>query len=220
MDETPKEMEFCNVNLWSTAEHALAYLRQADTIPHRTEGEATLLDLLPARVNRVLDLGSGDGRLLALVKLARPDAEAVAVDFSPTMLERLRARFGGDRRVEVIEHDLDQPLPSSLGSFDTIVSSFAIHHLTHPRKRGLYGEVRALLESGGVFCNLEHVASPTKAVHNRFLAALSITPDEEDPSNKLLEMETQLQWWRDLGFTDVDCYWKWLELALLAGRLP
>ena len=69
------------------------------------------------------------------------------------------------------------------------------------------------LEAGGVFCNLEHVASPTSRLHDRFLEKMGITPEEEDASNILLDVETQLHWLRELGFVDVDCLWKWRELA-------
>jgi tRNA (cmo5U34)-methyltransferase len=213
-------MDGAGVNHWRSPAHALEYLARADAIPHRAEGEQTLLEFLPAAVTRVLDLGSGDGRLLALIKLAHPGAQAVAVDFSETMLARLRERFAPDSSITVVAHDLDQPLPESLGTFEAIVSSFAIHHLGHARKRALYKEVYRLLGPGGVFCNLEHVASPTPALHAQFLAALGVDPVEEDASNKLLDLETQLAWLRAIGFADVDCHWKWRELALLAGTKP
>ncbi len=213
-------MNGANVNLWRSPAHALEYLARADAIPHRTEGEGVLLEYLPSRLPRVLDLGSGDGRLLALVKLARPETHAVAIDFSVTMIERLRGRFAEDSSVSVVVHDMDNPLPESLGTFDAIVSSFAIHHLPHERKRALYAEAYRLLTPHGVFCNLEHVASPTATLHEQFLAALAVGPGEEDPSNKLLDLEIQLAWLRAIGFVDVDCLWKWRELALLVGTRP
>jgi len=208
-----------NANCWSSAEHALDYLRRIDTIPHRTEGEAVLLDIVPKNVNRIVDLGSGDGRLLRLLKSERPSARAVAVDFSPVMLSALRKSFAGDATVTIVEHNLDDLLPD-LGQFDAVVSSFAIHHLAHERKRSLYEEISRLLLPGGVFSNLEHVSSPTNALHESFLEKMGIGPQEEDPSNQLLDVETQLRWMRQLGFVDVDCYWKWLELALLVGKKP
>jgi tRNA (cmo5U34)-methyltransferase len=208
-----------DVNLWSNAEHSQGYLKRADSIPHRREGEATLLEFLPERVDRFLDLGSGGGRLLGLVKAARPNAEAVAVDFSAAMLDVLRDAYRQDPRTSIVEHDLSTPLPN-LGKFDAVVSSFAIHHVTHPRKRALYAEIFARLNPGGMFLNLEHVASATPRLHESFLTQLDLTPETEDPSNKLLDLELQLGWLREIGFNDVDCHWKWRELALIAGAKP
>lgn len=170
-------MRDANTNLWTLPDHVLEYLAMADSIPHRREGEAVLLECLPQHASRVLDLGSGDGRLLFLVKLARPDVTAVAADFSPAMLSRLRERFGADTSIQVVAHDMDEHLPRSL----------------------------------------EHVASPTLALHERFLGTLGMALEDEDPSNKLLDVETQLTWLREIGFLDVDCLWKWRELALLAA---
>jgi SAM-dependent methyltransferase len=207
------------VNLWTESAWAQRYLRERDDIPHRTEGFAVLMELLPAAPRRVLDLGTGDGYTLGLVRSAYPDAEGVGVDFSAEMLVLARQRFAGDAGVRIVEHDLDDPLPD-LGRFDVVVSSFAIHHCVDERKRALYGEVFRALEPGGRFLNLEHVDSATPQLHVDFLAAIGKTPAEDDPSNKLVAVHTQLAWLREIGFVQVDCYWKWRELALLAGVKP
>ena len=203
--------------LWSTASHALDYLRRADSIPHGVEGEATLLELMPENPRRILDLGSGAGRLLALVKAARPGAQFVALDFSSTMLDELHRLFDADPAVQIVTHDFDQPLPD-LGHFDAVISSFAIHHVHHERKRALYAEVFRALEPRGVFANLEHVDSPTRPLHAAFLKAIGW--EDEDPSNKLLDLETQMRWLREIGFTDVVCHWKWRELGRFGGTKP
>ena len=206
-----------DVNLWSSAAHALDYLRRADSIPHRVEGEATLLEFVPIEANRILDLGSGGGRLLTLVKAALPRAQFVGLDFSPTMVETLHKLFASESNVTIVAHDFENEMPA-MEPFDAVISSFAIHHVPHERKRTLYQEIFGLLAPNGIFCNLEHVASPSPRLHAGFLQAISW--GEEDPSNKLLDFETQLAWLREIGFIDVDCHWKWRELALLVGVKP
>lgn len=204
---------------WTTAEHVSRYLARADEFPRRAEGESVLLEQVPQNAGRILDLGTGDGRLLSLLLGDRPAMSGVGLDFSEVMLAAARERFAGDDRIELVEHDLSEPVPE-LGRFDAIVSSFAIHHLEHERKRSLYGETFDRLEPGGIFANFEHVASPTHRLHLAFFAAIDEPIENEDPSDRLLDVETQLGWLREVGFDDVDCYWKWLEMALLVGVKP
>jgi tRNA (cmo5U34)-methyltransferase len=204
------------VHEWATPDHVETYLTMIDDIPHHAEGEAVLFELLPDGVERVLDLGTGDGRLLSHVLARRPVATGIGLDMSPPMLERARRRFHGDDRAQVIEHDLRDPLPD-LGTFDAVVSCFAIHHCDDERKRSLYGEILSVLAPGGVFLNLEHVASPTERLQLDFLAACDMTLADEDESNILLDVFTQVRWLGELGFVDADCYWKWREFALFGG---
>jgi ubiquinone/menaquinone biosynthesis C-methylase UbiE len=205
------------VNLWSRSEHARDYLEQRARHPWRAAAYEHLMEIVPPAPRRVLDLGCGDGEVIGRITSARPGAEGVACDFSPEMLERVRRRFADSESVTVVEHDLDEPLPTEWGTFDLVVSAFAIHHVVDERKRALSREVFELLEPGGAFCNLEHVASTTPELHEAFLRAIDA---DEDPSNKLVEVEPQLGWLRDTGFQQVECFYKWREIALLAGVKP
>ena len=77
----------------SSPQNALAYLNVADDLPHRSEGESVLIDHLPENTKRVLDLGTGDGRLIRVIKAYQPNIEAIAIDVSPTMLKSARDHF-------------------------------------------------------------------------------------------------------------------------------
>ncbi|HEX6689245.1 MAG TPA: class I SAM-dependent methyltransferase [Solirubrobacterales bacterium] len=173
-----------------------------------------LLKALPERVERFLDLGTGDGRMLALVCGRHPQAKAVGLDSSKPMLDRAAKRFGDDPLVELRRHELELSLVES-GPFDAVVSGLAIHHLEDERKRELFGEIRALLVPGGVFANLDLVRSASPRLHRRFLREIGRT--EDDPTDRLADLSEQLQWLREAGFGEVDCHFKWLELALLVA---
>lgn len=207
-----------------------------------------LLHVLRGRgrpVSRVVDLGCGDGVLLDAVLSAFPDAAGIALDYSEPMRElaaRRLARLGD--RAAVAPADLREgawraAVPDTV---DVVVSGFAIHHLPDLRKRTLYGEVFERLAPGGTFLNLEHVASATPAIEAlgdeafvRFQAAareaagetvdlgavraaFHARPDKAD--NVLAPVERQCAWLRELGFVDVDVFWKWFELALFGGTKP
>ena len=203
---------------WSDPAKVDEYVGRVGRLAPRLAGEAALVELLPEAVERVLDLGCGDGRLTALVLDARPGVvEAIAVDSSPAMLERARARFADDPRVRVLEGDLADPI-TALGTFDVVVSGFAIHHLVDEHKVRLLHEVVAQLRPGGRYANLEVVASPTPELHAEFRRA--IEREADDPEDRLVDVETQLGWMREAGFAHVDCMWKWRGFALLSGRAP
>jgi tRNA (cmo5U34)-methyltransferase len=233
-------------DVWKQREVAAAFLNERSLlIPDRQRQLEVLLRVLrfaPRPPRRVLDLGAGDGILLATILEAFPEARGVAIDFSPLMFEQARERLGRfEHRATTVEADLGSPdwLRTISGSFDAIVSGFAIHHLPDERKRALFREIRDLLSEGGTFLNCEHVSSPTALVETMFDDAMSAhlyqrrkergeevtfegvhrefleRPDRA--ANILAPVEEQCTWLRELGFQHVDCFWKYFELALFGG---
>lgn len=183
-------------------------------IPHRDIAEEMLLEALPADIERFIDLGTGNGRLIGLVREQHPHARALGVDFSEPMLAQADERFANDPLVELRRHDLTQPLEVR-APVDAVISALAIHHLEDARKQALFSEVHALLGPGGVFVNLDLVAAASSDQHERF--RLAIGRQQDDPADRLAGLCDQLHWLSKAGFEDVDCQFKWLQLALIVG---
>lgn len=201
---------------WDDPDQVDWYLGRVGRLEPRRAGEQALAEVVPQRPDSLLDLGCGDGRLAAVVLAMRPDvSRVVCTDISPPMLEAARRRFLGDERVTVEAHDLEIPI-APLGSFDLIVSGFAIHHLEHERKRELFAEIAGQLRPNGVFANLEVVASATPERHEEFLRAVGRTAD--DPDDRLAPVEDQVAWMDAAGLCNVDCLWRWRGFALLVGE--
>lgn len=213
-------------------------------LPYAADQLAIMLRLLAANdlpIERFIDLGSGAGAVAGAVLAAYPDAQAILVDFSEPMLDQARAILG---KAEIVQGDfassawLDKI--SHYAPVDAVVSAFAIHHATHERKRELYGEIYNLLRPGAFFINIEHVSSSTPWVEAQADSLIIDTmwayyskqgtnktreqveadflnrPDKE--ANILAPVEDQCQWLRQIGFADVDCYFKSFELAVFGGR--
>jgi len=127
--------------------------------------------------------------------------------------------------------------------FDAAVSAIAIHHLAHQRKRELYREVFQLLAPGGIFLNNDVVASPP-ALKVRFEALNLGAIQEQERAQRgvarareqiqaemheqlrlaggrhqshIAPLADQLAWLIEGGFKSVDCYWRYLELAIFGG---
>lgn len=197
---------------WGDPGRVAEYLSRE--IPHRAIAEEMLLEALPSRIERVLDLGTGDGRLLAAIRDRYPDALAVGIDTSEPMLARAADRFEADPLVEFRTHDLAVPF-ADMGPLDAVVSGLAIHHLEDERKRELFEEIHTLLTPGGVFANLDLVASASLRLHERFRREIGRTQD--DPTDRLADVSEQMGWLRNAGFSEVDCHFKWLELSLVVA---
>jgi SAM-dependent methyltransferase len=223
---------------WQDAETARRFLdERRAAIPYAADQIGLLLQLVRHFVGaprRALDLGCGDGLLARAVLSAHPAARAVLLDHSRPMLERARAAMTPFAdRCTMLYADLADPLAVE-PPFDLAVSGFAIHHLPDARKRSLYGEVHGLLSPGGLFVNVEHVASASprgEALFDElYIDAVAAKtgrprpqveaeyhgrPDKAD--NILTPVEEQVGWLRQVGFQHADCYFKWLELAVFAG---
>ena len=222
---------------------------RAAIVPESRAQIDVLLHVLRQRrrpVERVVDLGCGDAVLLEAVLTAFPAARGLGLDYSEAMRELAGKRLARmRRRGQIAPVDLrDASWMSMLdGPVDVIISGFAIHHLPDARKRALYAEIFDRLVPGGMFLDLEHVASATpgvEALHDeaivRFWAASRIAagkkrvqldavrteyhdrPDKAD--NILAPVDVQCGWLREIGFVDVDVFWKWFELALFGGQKP
>lgn len=112
---------------------------------------AAMAGLLAGRLptdGTVVDVGTGPGRLPALLAGRRPDLTVIGIDPSADMLARARRRAEGLSGVRFVETGAEN-LPLADGSADAVVSSLSSHHWAD-RNAALAEQVR-VLKPGGRF---------------------------------------------------------------------
>lgn len=186
------------------------------------------LELIPPQAKSIVDLGAGSGLLSILLRQRFPAAHIHLIDFSAPMLALAKQRLGNDPNISYSQADyVTEPLPQQQCA---IVSSLSIHHLDDTDKRALYYRCHEALKLNGVFVNADHIAGPTSALEvlyqQRWLAEIrGLGASEQQISESLYRnredrrspVEPQLQWLREAGFADADCWFKESSFAVLVG---
>ena len=116
----------------------------------------------------VLDVGCGTGALaIAAARQVGSAGVVCGVDPSPEMVARARrkaAKAGIDARFETAPA---QALPFPDASFDAVLSSLTLHHLSEDGRRQGLGEIRRVLRPGGTFLAIDLGHGGKKLRHGR-----------------------------------------------------
>lgn len=194
-----------------------------------------------------LDMGCGDGILGRQLLHQWPETHGIFMDFSQPMIDSAKEKCQpyADRSTILLQ---DYSLENWTGSLqkhaplDVVISGYSIHHHDDDIKYRIYREVFGLLKPGGLFLNLEHVASPNPVIEKLFdetfidglydyhvrsggnsskqEIAEKFYNREDKVLNKLTLVEKQNDWLREIGYQNVDCFFKLFELALFGGQKP
>ncbi len=177
----------------------------------------------------ILDLGAGTGLFSAFLVNKYPKASFTLMDLSENMLEVAKQRFKNRPGMQYLAADyttyaFDQ-------SFDIIVSSLSIHHLEDAEKKRLYQTVFSLLKENGVFVNADQVLGSTAFLDSLYKndwkqkvesSGLSLqeiqAAYERTKLDRMATLDIQLQWLNEIGFSDVDCIYKYHNFVVLFGR--
>ncbi len=236
--------------VWKLPHIVNRFLSYRAAIPMAQEQIGVMMSILKSReqpVESFLDLGCGDGILGASLLGKYPSALGVFVDFSEPMLEQAREQLK-DTADQLAFENLDYGEPAWVskmkpyGSLDAIVSGYSIHHQPDESKREVYQEIFSLLSPGGWFVNIEHVSSAAQLnidlFENHYVTARYAIEKQTDgtrtldqlaeeyknrpdkAANILAPVEVQCDWLSEIGYEEVDCYFRIYELAVFAGRKP
>ena len=236
--------------VWKLPAIVNRFLSYRAAIPLAQEQIGVMISILKSRkepVESFLDLGCGDGILGAAILGEYPTARGVLADFSEPMLEQARELLKDDADQIALEN-LDYGNPAwvdkmqAYSPFDVVVSGYSIHHQPDGRKWQLYEEIFSLLGPHGWFINIEHVSSAAQLnidlFENHYITARHIleqnnggtrtfdqlAEEYENRSDKaaniLAPVELQCDWLREIGYEEVDCYFRIYELAVFGGRKP
>lgn len=169
----------------------------------------------------VLDVGCGTGTLVLLVKRSCPEANVFGLDVDDRILAIARRKVGrAGGGVELRRGTATAP-PFAAASFDRVLTTLVLHHLTTAQKREALAAAHRLLRPGG-----ELYVADWGRPHNLLMRAASLTfrlvdGGEATAANLRGELPALI---REAGFVDVAETERWMTLfgtlAFVRGAVP
>jgi 2-polyprenyl-3-methyl-5-hydroxy-6-metoxy-1,4-benzoquinol methylase len=96
--------------------------------PYRNSGNELVISMIPAGVNRVLDIGCGAGDNARRLKAERPSIEVVGVTHN-----EVEAALAAPFMSSVHVFDIERDVPAELGgAFDLLLFSHVLEHVRDP----------------------------------------------------------------------------------------
>ncbi|MEW9670076.1 class I SAM-dependent methyltransferase [Ammoniphilus sp. 3BR4] len=177
----------------------------------------------------ILDIGAGTGLFSAKMLEKHPRANVTLIDISEKMLEVAKSRFHNKSNVKYIVDDYIKH--EFKDTFDIVISSLSIHHLTDTEKKDLYAKVFSILTPHGIFLNADQVLGSTPFIESLYkldwqkkVESSGLSKDEilsayeRTKLDKMSTLGDQLNWLQSVGFSDVDCIYKYFNFVVLFGR--
>ncbi len=101
--------------------------------------------------NRVLDVGCGTGTLAIMTKKRHPEAEVVGIDADSKILGIARVKAAKAGITLTFDQGMADQLPYADSSFNRVLSSLFLHHLSTEQKLRTLAEVFRILRPDGGF---------------------------------------------------------------------
>ncbi|SFS07515.1 class I SAM-dependent methyltransferase [Anaeromicropila populeti] len=183
---------------------------------------------------KVLDLGCGTGNTSKMILEFFPNASIDAYDLAINSVNTYNKRFE-DYNAHACIGDLRDEAIYKADYYDCVVSSLAIHHLpTDKEKYSVYKNSFKTLKPNGYISIGENVAGSsvrlTKLYESMWLDymrdnglnenAVQQYYDEYFEKDSPISMMKQLSMMSDIGFSEIDCMWKYSFYAVFGGMKP
>jgi tRNA (cmo5U34)-methyltransferase len=215
--------------IWNASEYDLSRRR---LIPCYDLFYNTAADLAARTVRditspTILDIGAGTGLMSEFVMQRVGTASLYLLDESTDMTAKALIRLE-KYKPKLFIQSMTEPLPAM--QFHAVVSSVAIHHLSHEEKRKLYERIFQSLAPGGIFVNAEQILGETEWEEELYDemhigGAQTLGSDEEEiraarermSYDKSTTLSEQVAWLRDIGFQRAAAFFQWGRFAVFAG---